>query len=77
MSFALTIGGMVFSFVIGCIVQTLWNLRYHGYGCIDVDPVTEQCRVHLNPNDLGNKNIKKVILKVNHDVNISREDHSL
>lgn len=69
--------GVFISFLVGCIFQVLWNLRYYGYGYIDVDPNTEQCRVHLNPNDLGNKKIKKVILKVNHDINISREDHVL
>lgn len=65
------------SFIIGCIFQILWNLRYYGYGQIDVDSNTNQCRVHLNPNDLGNRKIKKVILKVNHDVKISREEQSL
>lgn len=65
------------SFIFGCIFQIIWNLRHHGYGYIDVDPRTEQCRVHLNPNDLGNKSIKKVILKVNHDAVITREEQVL
>lgn len=69
--------GAFLSFIFGCIFQIIWNLRYHGYGYIDVDPRTEQCRVRLNSNDLGNKSIKKVILKVNHDAVITREEQVL
>lgn len=77
MSFSLLIGGSFFGFIIGCIFQIIYNLKYYGYGYIDVDSRTEQVRVHLNPNDLGNKKIKKVILRVNHDAQISREEHLL
>lgn len=69
--------GIILSFIIGCIFQIIWNLRYYGYGTIDVDPQTQQVRVHLNSNDLGNKRIKKVIFRVNHDVSITREEHTL
>lgn len=69
--------GILFSFLLGCIFQILWSLRYYGYGNIDVDPQTQQCRVHLNPNDLGNPKIKKVILRVNHNISITREEHTL
>lgn len=69
--------GAFLSFIFGCIFQIIWKLRYHGYGYIDIDPRTEQCRIHLNSNDLENKSIKKVILKVNHDAVITREEQVL
>lgn len=69
--------GIVLSFIFGCVFQIIYSLRYYGYGNIDVDSETQQCRVHLNPADLGNSKIKKVILRVNHNVSITREEHTL
>ena len=34
--------GVILNFISGCISITLWNLKYHGYGEIDVDPETQQ-----------------------------------
>lgn len=59
------------------IFSTIYKIIHYASGHVDVDPNTEQCRVHLNPADLSNKKIKKVILKINHNQDISREDHSL
>lgn len=56
---------------------TIYKIIHYTSGHIDVDPKTEQCRVHLNSADLSNSNIKKVILKVNHNADISREEHTL
>lgn len=63
--------------LVGGILQILRQCTYQRGGFIDVDPHTEQCLVHLDPNDLNNKKIKKVILTVNHDRKISREDQGL
>lgn len=56
---------------------TIYKIIHYTSGHIDVDPKTEQCRVHLDSADLSNRKIKKVILNVNHDQNISREEHTL
>lgn len=64
-------------FILGYSVSIFIRLFHYSYGNIDVDPITNQCRVHLNPIDLGNKKIKRVILKVNHDITLTREEQVL
>ncbi len=64
-------------FIVGFIIGFIINYKKTAYGYIDVDPHTEQVRIHLNPGDLNHKRLKRVVLKVNHDKHISREDHLL
>lgn len=56
--------------IIGVITTRSHFGKKHIYGHIDVDSKTGQCRIHLSSNDLENKQIKRAILFVNHDIDI-------
>lgn len=67
------IGGII----VGILIMTIINIRKTIYGIIDVDTKTGMCRVHISSSELSNPKCKKVMFKINHDADISREEQSL
>lgn len=62
---------------IGAAFCAFLENRTKSHGVIEVDHNTEQCKVCMTSVDLSNRKTKKVLFKVNHDANISREEQVL
>ncbi len=67
------IGGLI----VGILIMTIINIRKTIYGIIDVDTKTGMCGVRISSSELANPKYKKVMFKINHDADISREEQSL
>lgn len=63
--------------ITGFIISIIFKTRSKTYGVIEVDHNTQQCKFRITSADLSNRGTKKAIFKVNHDVQISREEQIL
>lgn len=63
--------------IIGIILTVLYYKKNRIAGIIDVDHELGTCRFHLSSDDLANRRNTKVIFTINHDADLSREEHGL
>lgn len=65
------IGGVVLSTIVYI------SINRKTYGIIEVDHKNNLCVARVTSNDLAERRPKKVMFKVNHNANLSREEHML
>lgn len=68
---------LILGILLGSIITYFINISKSSYGFIDVDHKTNMCNVHVTSDELADRKNKKVIFKINHDANISREEQIL
>lgn len=68
---------LIVGFTFGFIFFKIYNRRTEIHGSIDVDNITGLGRVRLTSVKISDPHIKYAILKVNHDVDISRDEQAL
>lgn len=64
----LFLGGVIF----GIILANIFRLKKKSLGTLDIDYKNELATLHLNGLDLTSRKIKRVILKVNHNADLSQ-----
>ena len=67
------IGGLIAMYI---SYKKIW-LADNVYGTIDIDHDNNLVRVSVDANEIAKTNKKEVILKVDHNAVISREEHTL
>ena len=69
------IGGVGLSTIVYILIHLCNNHKI--YGVIEVDHRNNLCVARLTSNDLAERRPKKVMFKVNHNANLSREEQVL
>lgn len=64
-------------FTIGFIFSKLTKRIKEIHGEIDVDQITGLCRFRLTSDKIADRSKKYAIFKINHDVDISRDEQCL
>ncbi len=67
------LGGVFVGFIFTILIKD--NTKT--YGIMLVDHENKLCKVHVTSNDLVDHRTKKVVLKVDHNANLSREEQGL
>lgn len=69
----------IICFIGGVVISTIVHIAINRkiYGVIDVDHKNNLCVARVTSNDLAERRPKKVMFKVNHNANLSREEQLL
>lgn len=73
MEIMIFIGGVLVGFIFTVLIRD--NTKT--YGIMLVDHKNELCKVHITSEDLLKSRVKKVILKIDHNADLSREEQGL
>lgn len=73
MVFIFFVGGVV----VGITITTILHKCNKTYGIIEVDHVSEACKVRITSHDFLDRNIKKAIFDIDHNAVFSREEQTL
>lgn len=63
--------------VAGIAMTKLFEYRKKTLGIIDVDHHNGLCNVRLTSSELEKRSVKKAVFDINHNANLSREEHIL
>ncbi len=77
MLFLLWLLGILVGIVLSIIYCIINNICIIPGGIIEVDVQSNLCKIHVTSEKLSNFKTKKVIFKVVHDVDLSREEQIL
>ena len=69
--------GYIFGLIFGIAAVTIHKMLTQAYGHVDVDPRTNQCKIHLDAADLSEKRYKYLVLKINHNVKIETREEDV
>ena len=67
----------VIGFTIGFIFCLIFKRREYVYGQVDIDSITGLCRFRISSDKIADPRKKHAIFKINHNVDISRDEQWL
>lgn len=69
---------LLISFILGFTISFIFKQKNKIYGTIDIEDETGLCRFRIDKtNNLTEPTIKYAVFKVNHNINISRDEQVL